>query len=70
MKSEKTIRDELVSTIKDLRARGQREPNPNAMSDNDILYTVGYACALADTLDNTDLDQLIYGKFVEDWING
>ena len=69
MKSEKAIRDELVSIIKDLRARGQREPNPNAMSDNDILYATGYACALADTLDNTDLDQLIYGKFVEDWIN-
>ena len=45
------------------------EPLFHAMSDNNILYTVGYACALAETLDNTNLDQLIYGKFVEDWIN-
>ena len=36
MMKEQTIRDELATIIKDLRARGRREPHPNAMDDNDI----------------------------------
>ena len=67
MMKEQTIRDELASIIKDLRARGRREINPNAMDDNDIIFQTAYACALAETLHKKDLDQKIYAKFLEDW---
>ena len=55
MKKQK-IRDELAYIIKDLRARGRREPHPDAMDDNDIIFNTAYACALAETLHKKDLD--------------
>ena len=67
MMKEQTIRDELATIIKDLRARGRREPHPDAMDDNDIIFNTAYACALAETLHLRDLDQKIYAEFLEDW---
>ena len=67
MMKEQTIRDELASIIKDLRARGRREINPDVMDDNDIIFNTAYACALAETLHKKDLDQKIYAKFLEGW---
>ncbi|MAT09970.1 MAG: hypothetical protein CMM02_03090 [Rhodopirellula sp.] len=67
MMKEQTIRDELASIIKDLRARGRREPHPDAMDDNDIIFNTAYACALAETLHKKDLDLKLYAKFLEGW---
>ena len=64
---EQTIRDELATIIKDLRARGRRERHPNAIDDNDIIFNTAYACALAETLHKKDLDLKLYAKFLEGW---
>ena len=64
---EKEIRYQLAYIIKDLRARGRREPHPDAMDDNDIIFNTAYACALAETLHKKDLDLKLYAKFLEGW---
>ena len=61
------IRNELAIAIKDLRARGTREINPNAMDDNDIIFNTGYACALAEILGKTQLNHNLYNTFVSEW---
>ena len=67
MQDELTIRNELAIAIKDLRARGTREINPNAMDDNDIIFNTGYACALAEILGKTQLNHNLYNTFVSEW---
>lgn len=67
MMKEQEIRYELAYIIKDLRARGRREPHPDAMDDNDIIFNTAYACALASTLHKKDLDLKLYAKFLEGW---
>ena len=67
MMKEQAIRDELASIIKDLRARGRREPHPDAMDDNDIIFNTAYACASAETLHKKNLYLKIYAKFLEGW---
>ena len=64
---EQEIRYELSSMIKDLRARGRREINPDAMDDNDIIFNTGHACALAEILGKDKLGQTLYTKFVSEW---
>ena len=64
---EQEIRYQLAYIIKDLRARGRREPHPDAMDDNDIIFNTAYACALAETLHKKDLDLKLYAKFLEGW---
>ena len=61
------IRNELAIAIKDLRARGTREINPDAMDDNDIIFNTGHACALAEILGKNKLGQILYNKFVSEW---
>ena len=72
MQDEQTIRNELAITIKDLRARGRREPHPNAMDDNamdddDIIFNTGYAMALAEVLGKDRLEQILYEIFLSGW---
>lgn len=67
MMKEQTIRDELATAIKDLRARGTREINPDAMDDNDIIFNTGHACALAEILGKDKLGRTLYNKFVSGW---
>ena len=67
MMKEQEIRYQLAYIIKDLRARGRREPHPDAMDDNDIIFNTAYACALAETLHKKDLDLKLYAKFLEGW---
>ncbi len=67
MKTKQEIRDELATAIKDLRARGTREINPDAMSDNDIIFNTAQACALAEVLGKDKLGRTLYNKFVSEW---
>tara|TARA_B100000131_G_scaffold191439_1_gene184036 strand:- start:545 stop:754 length:210 start_codon:yes stop_codon:yes gene_type:complete len=64
---EQKIRDELAITIKDLRARGTREINPDAMSDDDIIFNTGYAMALAEVLGKDRLEKILYEIFLSGW---
>ena len=61
------IRNELAIAIKDLRARGTREINPDAMDDNDIIFNTGHACALAEILGKDKLGRTLHTKFVSEW---
>jgi len=61
------IRNELAIAIKDLRARGTREINPDAMGDNDIIFNTGHACALAEILGKDKLGRTLHTKFVSEW---
>ena len=67
MQDKQTIRNELAIAIKDLRARGTREINPDAMDDNDNIFNTGYACALAEILGKDKLGQTLHTKFVSEW---
>ena len=67
MMKEQEIRYELAYIIKDLRARGRREPHPDAMDDNDIIFNTGHACALAEVLGKDKLGRTLYNKFVSEW---
>jgi hypothetical protein len=67
MIKEQKIRDELAITIKDLRAKGRREPNPDAMDDDDIIFNTGYAMALAEVLGKDRLEQILYEIFLSGW---
>ena len=67
MQDKQTIRNELAIAIKDLRARGTREINPDAIDDNDIIFKTGYACALAEILGKDKLGQTLHTKFVSEW---
>ena len=67
MQDEQTIRNELATTIKDLRARGTREPHPDAMDDDDIIFNTGHACALAEVLGKHRLEQILLLTFVSGW---
>ena len=67
MQDKQTIRNELAIAIKDLRARGTREINPDAMDDNDIIFNTGYACALAEILGKDKLGRTLHTKFVSEW---
>ena len=67
MMKEQEIRYELAYIIKDLRARGRREPHPDAMDDNDIIFNTGHACALAEILGKDKLGRTLHTKFVSEW---
>ena len=67
MQDEQTIRNELAIAIKELRVRGTREPHPDAMDDNDIVFNTGHACALAEILGKDKLGQTLHNKFVSEW---
>ncbi len=65
--TEQETRNELAITIKDLRARGTREINPDAMDDNDIIFNTGYAMALATVLGKDRLEQILFEIFLSGW---
>ena len=67
MQDKQTIRNELAIAIKELRVRGTREPHPDAMDDNDIVFNTGHACALAEILGKDKLGQTLHTKFVSEW---
>ena len=67
MQDEQTIRNELAIAIKELRVRGTREPHPDAMDDNDIVFNTGHACALAEILGKDKLGRTLHTKFVSEW---
>ena len=65
--TEQEIRNELAITIKDLRAKGRREPHPDAMSDRDIIFNTAYAMAFAEVLGKDRLEQILFEIFLSGW---